>query len=194
MKSVLPPVLSRSVVILAVGALLGATAFAQAPATPAPGAAPATPAEKLKPLASSDSTYLKNALKSLAYQIQLADAGKALTDLNQARLRDETARDLAAARDALNKIATAHGEKVVTDVTGTDKIDLDRVTKSKQLAKDWAAALAKESKRLDEKTKETEKMTQDAELKTFITNYGPSIRNVFTSSDALDKQLKKSKY
>ncbi len=86
MKSLFLPVLSRSVAIVAVCALLGATAFAQAPATPAPAGAPtATPAEKPKPLASGDSTYVKNALKSLAYQIQLADAGKAITDLNVVR-------------------------------------------------------------------------------------------------------------
>src|SRR5260370_11824701 len=111
-------------------------------------------------------------------------------------MRDGTSKDLAAARDALTKIATAHGEKVAAEVTGTDKIDLDRVTKSKpdKLAKEWAAALAKESKRLDHETEMAGKTAQDADLKTFITNYGPSIRSVFTSADALDKQLKKSKY
>jgi len=189
------PVLSRSLAVVAVCTLLGAAAFAQAPATPTPGAAPVTPAEKPKPLASGDSTYVKNALKSLTYQIQLADAGKALLEIPQARLRDDTAKDLAAAREALTKIATAHGEKAVTEVTGTDKVDLDRVTKSKpdKLAKEWAAALAKESKHLDHETEMAGKTAQDAELKTFITNYGPSIRNVFTSADALDKQLKKAK-
>lgn len=196
------PVLSRSVAVVAVCALLGAAAFAQAPATPAPGAAPATPAEKPKPLASGDSTYVKNTLKSLTYQIQLADAAKSSTDMSLTRLRDSTSKDLAEARDALTKIATAHGEKVVTEVTGTEKADLDRVTKAfakpdkvdlNKPAKGWAAALARESKHLDHETELAGKTAQDAELKTFITNYGPSIRSAFTSVDALDKALKKAK-
>ncbi len=99
----------------------------------------------------------------------------------------------------MTKIATAHGEKVVTDVTGTDKIDLDRVTKEfskppiKGLAKEWAAALAKESKRLDHETETIGKSGQDADLKTFASNYGPSIRSTFTGAEALEKALKAPK-
>jgi hypothetical protein len=202
MKSLFLPVCSRSLVIIAVCALFGATAFGQAPATPAPGATPPAPAEKPKPLASGDSMYVRNSLKSLAYLGQVADAGKSLTDLAQARVRDDVSKSFAQARAALTKIAEAHGEKVAADVTGPEKTDLDRVTKAfakpdkvdpNKPVKEWAAALAKESKRLDEKTKEAEKTTQDVDLKTFITNYGPGIRSAYTSVDALDKQLKKAK-
>jgi hypothetical protein len=201
MKSPFLPVCSRSVVVIAACALFGATAFGQAPATPAaPGATPAAPAEKPKPLASGDSMYVRNSLKSLTYLSQVADAGKSLTDMAQTRVRDEVSKSFAQARAALAKIADAHGEKAAADVTGPEKTDLDRVTKAfakpdkidpNKPAKEWAAALTKESKRLDEKTKEAEKTAQDADLKTFITNYGPSIRSAYTSADALEKQLTK---
>jgi hypothetical protein len=199
MKSTFLPVFSRSISTVAVCVLLGASAWAQAPATPAPAGAPgapaATPAEKPKPLSAGEQMYLQHTLKSLYFQIQLGNAGKAITDPNVARTRDGAIKDLSKCLDVLGKIATARGEKMPTDVSGTDKVDLDRVTKSKpdKMAKEWAAAFAKEAKHLDHETEVAGKTTQDPDLKLFITNYGPSIRSTFTSVEAIDKAQKKTK-
>jgi hypothetical protein len=192
MKTLFLPVFSRLVAAVAAGALFGGgAAFAQAPTIPNSTGA-ATPAEKPKPLAYTDQTYLRNTLKSLYYQVQLANAAKSLTDIGLSRLRDDTAKNLGAALEALGKIATAHGEKMPAEITGNEKVDFDRVTKAKpdKLAKEWAGALAKESKHLDHETSLAEKTLQDPDLKTFITNYGPSIRSTFTSAEAADKAQK----
>jgi hypothetical protein len=210
MNSLFLPVRYRFISALAVSALLGASVFGQAPppkatppagapATPAP---PAAPAEKAKPLGASDVGYVTGSVKSMNYLMQLANAGQSLTDPAQTRLRDSMKKDLTAVLAALNKIVEAHAMKVSTEVTGTDKADLDRVTKlfakpdkvdPNKAVKGWVAAIAKESKRLDHETETTAKTTQDADLKTFVSNYRPSIRNVFTSAEGLEKGLLKKK-
>lgn len=207
MKSQFLPVLSRTVSALAVCAMLGATSFAQAPAAPATGAAPAAPAEKPKPLSSVDETYVKNAVRGLSYLIEMAKTMPASTvqpPPSQNRLRDTTVKDLTAALAALNKVVEAHGMKVPTELVGNDKADVERITKgfaktnlpkgfeNKPLL-DWTGEILKESKRLDRETETIGKQGQDADLKTFATNYGPSIRNVFTSAEALEKGLKTKK-
>jgi hypothetical protein len=202
MKPTVLPVVSRTLSAVAACALLGATAIAQAPATPAPGpagipatAGTATPAPKPKALAAGDATYLKNSLKSLSYMIQLNTAAKSVGDLNYVRLRDTTTKDMTTVLQALTKIAEPHGEKAPTEVTGTDKVDLDRVTKAKpdKLVKEWVDALAKESKHLDHETEMLGKTSQDPDMKTFVTNYGPTIRSIFSSAESSDKTLNKKK-
>jgi hypothetical protein len=209
MKSQFLPVLTRTVSALAVSAILGGVSFAQAPAAPGAPAAPATaaaPAEKPKPLSSADDTYVKNAVRGLSYLVEMA---KTLPAANiqpppaQNRLRDTTVKDLTAAQGALNKVIEAHGIKVSTELVGNDKMDVERITKgfSKPPIKgfenkpliDWTGEILKESKRLDRETETIGKQGQDADLKSFATNYGPSIRNVFTTAEALDKSLKTKK-
>jgi len=212
MKSQFLPVLTCTVSALAISAMLGGVSFAQAPAAPAaPGApgAPATaaaPAEKPKPLAAADDTYVKNAVHGLSYLIAMAKTLPEATDKTkpEARLRDTTVKDLTAAQKALDKVIEAHGIKVSTELVGNDKMDVDRVTKgfaktnlpealkNKPLL-DWTAEMLKESKRLDRETETIGKQGQDADLKSFATNYGPSVRNVFTTAESLDKSLKTKK-
>lgn len=207
MKSQFLPVLSRIVSTLAISALLGGAAFAQAPAAPAaPATAGAAPAEKPKPLASGDETYVKNASRALSYLIQMAKTLPVSTEQTaqtQNRLRDSAVKDLTAAQGALNKIVEAHGLKLPTELVGNDKTDVERITKgfSKPPIKgfenkpllDWTGEMLKESKRLDHDTETIGKQGQDADLKTFASNYGPSIRTVYTGSEALEKALKTKK-
>ena len=211
MKSQFLPVLTRTVSALAISAMLGGVSFAQAPAAPAaPGApgAPATaaaPAVKPKPLGAADDTYVKNAVHGLSYLIAMAKTLPEATDKTkpEARLRDTTVKDLTAAQKALDKVIEAHGIKVSTELVGNDKMDVDRVTKgfSKPPIKgfenkpliDWTGEMLKESKRLDRETETIGKQGQDADLKSFATNYGPSVRNVFTTAESLDKSLKTKK-
>jgi len=209
MKSLFLPLLSRSVSALAIGAVLGATAFAQAPATPAAGAppaAPAAPAEKPKPLSAGDEAYVKNAVVSLSFLIQVAKvlpASATTPPPTEMRLKDSTVKDMTAAQAALNKIVEAHGLKISTDLVGADKSDLDRVTKAfskppikgfeNKPLQEWTAEILKESKRLNHETDAIGKTGQDADLKTFASNYGPSVRVVFTTAESLDKALKAPK-
>jgi hypothetical protein len=206
MKSLFLPLLSRSVSALAVCVVLSGTAFAQAPATPATTTSPAAPAEKPKPLSSTEETYVKNAVKSFSFLIQIGQvlpASTATPPPPEMRLKDTVTKDMTAAQAALGKIVEAHALKVPTELVGAEKSDLDRVTKafskppvkgfeSKPL-QEWVAEILKESKRLDRESDTIAKSGQDADLKTFGINYGPSVRSVFTTADALDKQLKAPK-
>lgn len=209
MKSQFLPVLSRTLSALAVCSLLGAVAFAQAPAAPgapATGTAPAAPAEKPKPLAAGDDAYVKNASRGFSYLIQMAKTLPVSTEQTQQtqnRLRDSTVKDLTAAQAALGKIIEAHGLKISPDLVGNDKTDVERITKgfSKPPIKgfenkpllDWTGEMLKESKRLDHETETIAKQGVDADLKTFATNYGPSIRTVYTAAEGLEKSLKTKK-
>jgi len=190
MKSTFLLLSSRLLSAATAGALLGATAFAQAPA--APGSPPAAPAERPKPLGYTDQTYVRNSAKSLFYLIQLANAAKAVTDPNLTRLRDSTAQDLATALKGLTTIAEAHGEKVPTEVAGNDKFDLDRLAKVKpdKFPKEWVEALFKEIKHLHHDTELAATTAQDDDLKSFLTNYSPTINGVFSNAEAADKAAK----
>jgi hypothetical protein len=209
MQSKLLPYLSRSLSLVAVGALLGGAAFAQAPAAPATAGTPTTaaaPAEKPKSLSSAEDTYVKSAVRGLSYLIQMAKTlpeSKEQAQMTQNRLRETTVKDLTAAQNALNKVVEAHALKVSADLVGNDKADIERITKgfSKPPIKgfenkpllDWVGEMLKESKRLDRETETIGKQGQDPDLKMFATNYGPSIRNVFTSAEGLEKSLKTKK-
>jgi hypothetical protein len=193
MKTQLLPGFSRFVASIAAGALCSASAFAQLPASTATAPATGAPAAPAQPLAGNDQTYLRTAVKSLYYLTQLTTAGNTLGDLNLKRVHDDAAKNLTAAMQSISKIAEAHGEKIPTEVAGNDRVDYDRVTKAKpdKLAKEWTDAMAKETKHLDHETTLAGKTVQDPDLKTFVTNYGPSIRATFTSADAQDKVQKK---
>src|SRR5688572_22430021 len=127
MKTTFLPKPLRALAATAAGALLSASALAQAPAPGAP-AAPAAPAAAPapKPLSPTEKSFVKNAGKSIYYQIQLATAAKADFDHPNSplvRLRKTTISDLNKAWEALNKIAKAHGEPLVGELTGGDKAD-----------------------------------------------------------------------
>jgi hypothetical protein len=179
-------------------ALLVASSFAQAPAPAAPGTAPAVPAATPapKPLSALEKGFIKNAGKSIYYQGQLAAAAKtAVTDEKLAGLRDTVTLDLNKAWEALTKIAQARGETIAGELQGGDKSSVERLGKQKndKFVKMWLDELSKESKKLDRAFETGAKSIVDPELKDFVTNYGPAIHNVFTSSEAAEKAFKSGK-
>jgi hypothetical protein len=195
----------RSLAITAACTFLTASAFAQAPAPgapAAPGAAPAapatgapaaTPAPKLGPM---EKTFIKNAAKSIYYQLQLANAAKTtVTDQNLSRYRDSTIRDMTKAWDAVSKLGTSRGETVAGELTPADKGDVDRLAKMKEdkFTKQWLEDLSKESKRLDKEFESAGKTLQDADVKMFAINYGAIVRGVFTGAEGAEKALAAAK-
>ena len=149
---------------------------------------------------------MKAASRALMYLIQMAKTLPASTEQPapaQARLRDSAVKDLTATQTALNKIVEAHALKLPTELVGNDKSDIERITKgfTKQPIKgfenkpllDWTGEMLKESKRLDHETEQIGKTAQDADLKTFASNYGPSIRTTYTASESLENALKAPK-
>ena len=198
MKITLLPLASRFFTTTAALALFTASSLAQAPAPAAPGTAPAAPAATPapKPLSPTEKNFIKNAGKSIYYQVQLAAAAKtAVTDENMGRVRDSATRDLNKAWEGLNKIAKQHGETVVSELQGADKSFVERLGKMKddKFVKAWLDEMAKESKKLDRDFEQGAKSIQDPDLKTFASNYGPSIRSVFTSMEGAEKGFKPKK-
>jgi hypothetical protein len=178
--------------ICAASALLTVSALAQAPAPST--AQPTAPAEKPKPLSVTDKKFVKDTGQSLYYQIQLANAAKnAITDENLIRVRDGMIRDLNKAFEGLSKIAVAHGETLATELTGSDKSGVERLGKLKEdkFTKQWLEDLMKEAKRLDRNVEAAAKTVQDADLKTYITNYGPTVHVTLTAAEGAEKGLKK---
>jgi len=195
MKIPLPS--SRVFSTTAAFALLAASSFAQAPAPTAPGtasAAAATPAPK--PLSVLEKGFIKNVGKSIYYQGQLASAAKtAVTDEKLAGLRDTVTLDLNKVWEALTKIAQARGETIAGELQGGDKSFVERLGKQKddKFVKMWLDELSKESKKLDRAFETGGKSIADPELKDFVTNYGPTIHNVFTSLEAAEEASKARK-
>lgn len=195
MKSSFLPLPLRSLVATVACAFLTASSFAQAPAPGAPTAPAATPAPK--PLSASEKNFLKNAAKSAFYQMEIAKAGKTgITDEGQARVRDGIVRDLTRVLNGSNTLAAARGEKMAPgELTGADKADVERLAKLKdeKFVKQWVELLLKESKKLDREFEAAERSAQDVDFKTFLANYGPSVRSVFSSVEKLDKALAQKK-
>lgn len=186
------PLPLRSLATTAACALLTASALAQAPAPapgtpatpPAPGAAPATAAPK--PLGTNEKTFVKNASKSIFYLLELAKAGKTtITDVNLSRFRDSTITDLTKAWTEISKLATDRGEKIAGELAASEKSDIDRLGKMKEdkFSKQWLEDMTKEAKKLDKDFESTGKSTQDPDVKTFTSNYGPIVRGTFTGSE-----------
>lgn len=186
------PIALRS---LAASALLLSSALAQTPAPDAatvPPAAQATPPPK--PFSPMEKNFIRNAGKSIYYQIQLATAAKtAITDEKLTKIRDTTIRDLNKAWTALSKIAEERGETVASELSGSDKMGIERMGKMKpdKFTKEWLDELSKESKKLDREFESASKSLQDPEMKTFAANYSAIVRNVYTTSDAAEKSLKR---
>ena len=189
--------------LLTVSALAQGTAPA-APGTvpPAPGTAPAAPGTAPaatpapKPLGVSEKNFIKNAAKSINYQLELTKVAKTgVTDEKLAKVRDTVLRDLGKAWEGVKKVAAAGGETVATELTGGDKMDVERLGKLKddKFAKQWLEDLTKEAKKLDRDFETASKTLQDPEIKTFAANYGPTVRSVFTSAESAEKGLKAKK-
>jgi hypothetical protein len=173
----------------------GAAAPGAAPGAPAPGAAPAaTPAPPLGPF---EKNFVKSAAKSLFYLSQLGNAAKTATlDPTQTRFRDTLIKDMTKAFEALSKLAETHGDKVAAgELTGGDKSDVERLAKLKdeKFTKQWVEFVQKESKRLDKDFEQAAKSSQNVDFKMYLVNYGPGVRNVFTTSEAVQKGLQTKK-
>ncbi len=180
------------------------TAQTPAPGTPAvtttPGAPAATPeaTPPPKPFSPTEKNFIRNAAKSIYFQIQIATAAKnSFTDPkdSKVRLRDTTIKDLNKAWTGLSKIAQTRGETLTGELTGSDKTTVERLGKVKEdkFAKEWSEELAKESKKLDKDFESAVRTLQDTELKTFVSNYTPIVHNVFTSAEAAEKAEKAPK-
>jgi hypothetical protein len=202
MKTPFLPLPLRSLATTAACALLTASALAQVPApgTPAPPAVPgstppapaATPAPK--PLNASEKNFIKSSGKSMHYLIQVATAGKTrVTDEKLTRFRDKTISDLNKAWSGLSKFATSRGETLAAELSGADKTDVERLAKLKddKFVKQWIEDMAKEAKKLDKDFESAGRTMQDPDMKTFVGNYTPIVRTIFTAAEAAEKGLKK---
>ncbi len=206
MKISFLPFALRSVAVAVIGASMTTSVMAQAPAPgapavpAAPGATPAAPAATPppKPFSPTEKNFIKNAGKSLYYQIQIAGTAKtAFTDPKdpKVRVRESADKDLNKAWTALNKIAQARGETLTGELVGADKSTVEKLGKTKEdkFGKEWSEELAKEAKKLDKDFEAANRTLQDVELKTYVSNYTPIVHNVAITAEAAEKAEKTAK-
>ena len=197
MKTILAP--AHTLALAALLALTGSAAFAQAPATtPATGTTTAAPGgtPAAKPLAAADKKFITDTAKSFYYELQLADTAKtgAKADVTK-RFAETVNRDLNKAWPKLGEIATAKGEKVPTELSGSDKGKAERLKKTKPDGFDrvFFKEILSEAKNVERDFISAAKSSADPEIKQFATDYLPSVKNHVIDGEKAEKEAAKAK-
>ncbi len=197
MKTILAP--AHTLALAALLALTGSAAFAQAPATtPAAGTATTAPGgtPAAKPLAPADKKFITDTAKSFYYELQLADTAKTGAKADVTKKFAETVnRDLNKAWPKLGEIATAKGEKVATELSGSDKGKAERLKKMKPDGFDrvFFKEILSEAKSVERDFISAAKSSTDPEIKQFATDYLPSVKLHVSDGDKAEKEAAKAK-
>ncbi len=195
--------LHRLLTAAALLALTGSAALAQAPAAPAtttpaattptaPGAVAA--ADKPKPMAPNDKKFLKDAGKSIYFELQLADLVKTGAKEEGTKKYGELVnRELNKAWTALGEIAKAKGETLPAELTGGDKGAVERLKKSKDEAFDkfFFREFVKEAKSLERDFTSASKTAVDPEIKNFAVNYMAIVKGHVNDGEKAEKAVGK---
>ena len=197
MKTILAP--AHSLALAALLALTGPAVFAQAPATTpaagttttAPGGTPAA-----KPLAPADKKFITDTAKSFYYELQLADTAKTGAKADATKKFAATVNtDLNKAWPKLGEIAMAKGEKVPTELSGSDKGKAERLKKTKPDGFDrvFFKEILSEAKSVERDFISAAKSSTDPEIKQFAIDYLPSVKNHVIDGDKAEKEAAKAK-
>ena len=184
-------------------ALTGSAVLAQVPAPGAP-AAPASTAtttapggaatDKPKPLAPSDKKFIKDAGKSIYFELQLADLVKTgAKEEGTKKIGELVNRELNKAWEALGTIAKAKGEALPTELTGGDKGAVERLKRAKDEAFDkfFFREFLKEAKSLERDVTSASKTSADADIKNFAVNYLAIVKGHVTDGERAEKAVGK---
>ena len=192
-------------------ALTGSAGLAQVPAPGAPAAptvpaAPATTAttttglgggaatDKPKPLAPSDKKFIKDAGKSIYFELQLADLVKTgAKEEGTKKIGDLVNRELNKAWEALGTIAKAKGETMPAELTGGDKGAAERLKKTKVEGFDklFFREFLQTAKGLERDVISASKTAGDADIKNFAVNYQAIVKGHVTDGDKIEKNVGK---
>ena len=201
MKSILASAhLRHSFAAAALLVLTSPAVFAQAPVppatTPAVGATTTAPggaaaADKPKPLAPADKKFIKDAGKSIFYELELAAAAKTgATEEGTKKFGELVNTEMHKAWEALGTIAKAKGEILPTELTGGDKGSIERLKKIKgdNFDKLFFREFMKEAKGLERDFVSAAKFaTGDPEIKNFATNYLAIVKGHVNDGERAEK-------
>lgn len=180
-------------------ALTGSAAVAQAPVAPAttPPAVPATggaATDKPKPLAPNDKKFIKDAGKSIFYELKLADEVKlGAKEDGTKKFAELVNRELNKAWEALSTVAKEKGETLPAELSGGDKSSAERLKKTKDEAFDkfFFREFMKEAKSLERDFTAASKTAVDPEVKNFAVNYLAIVKGHVNDGEKIEKGLGK---
>ena len=201
MKPILSPAhLRHSLAAAALLVLASPAVFAQAPATPAVGATTTAPggtaaADKPKPLAPPDKKFIKDAGKSIYFELQLADSAKtgATSDATK-KFAELVNTEMHKAWEALGTIAKEKGEILPAELSGGDKGSAERLkkTKGENFDKLFFREFMKEAKGLERDFLSASKLaTGDPDIKNFATNYLAIVKGHVNDGEKAEKASQK---
>lgn len=178
---------------------LAGSAFAQALAAPATTTPPAAPgagaaADKPKPLAPNDKKFIKDAGKSIFYELKLADEVKTgAKEEGTKKFGELVNKEMNKAWEALSELAKAKGETLPTELSGGDKGFAERLKKAKDEAFDklFFREFLKEAKSLERDFTSASKMSADADIKNFAVNYLAIVKGHVNDGEKAEKAVGK---
>ena len=196
-----PAHLHRFLTAAALLALTGSAAFAQAPvpATTPPAATTATglggaAADKPKPIAPFDKKFIKDAGKSIFYELKLADEVKTgAKEEGTKKFGELVNRELNKAWEALSALAKEKGETLPAELSGGDKGAAERLKKTKDEAFDkfFFREFMKEAKGLERDFTSASKLAVDPDIKSFAVNYLAIVKGHVTDGEKAEKAVGK---
>ena len=196
-----PAHLHRLLTAAALLALTGSAAFAQVPSPAAPATTATTTtapggaaADKPKPIAPNDKKFIKDAGKSIYFELQLADLVKTgAKEEGTKKIGELVNRELNKAWEALGTIAKAKGETLPAELTGGDKSAVERLKKSKDEAFDkfFFREFLKEAKSLERDVTSASKTAVDPDIKSFAVNYLAIVKGHVTDGEKAEKAVGK---
>ena len=151
---------------------------------------------KAKPLAAPDKKFLKDASDTAYYEMSLAEKAKHAAKDETAKKAGETINtELQKVWEELATIATAHDEKLPTELTGGDKMKADKLGKmeSGKFDKEFLKILSKEAKRMAQAFETATKSAQDPEIKAFAEKWLPTVKKHDADLDKAEAEIAKKK-
>ena len=171
--------------------------FAQV--APPPGTVatpPVTPtAAKPKPLAAGDKKFVKDALDSMFYELELTGKTKDRMKVEATKTVSNTIKgDLDKVWAEVADLASKHDEKIPTVLAGGDKQKAEKLGKVKdKFDSEFLKLAGSEAGKLAKTFETAAKSAADPDIKKVANTWAPTLKDHVTKIDAAEKEAAKSK-
>jgi uncharacterized protein DUF4142 len=177
---------------------LAASAQTSAGGTPPPGGAPPStaPAATPRPLTGPDKKFVKDASSSLFYLLDLLKAAKtAASGEATKKVFENGNKELTSAWEGVAKISTAKNEKLVTELSGSDKQNASKLKKlpADKFDKEFLKDYSKELKKLASTYEAASKSVQDQDIKAYTLTWAPTLATLLAEADKAESEAGKRK-
>ena len=157
---------------------------------------PVTPtAAKAKPLDSGDKKFVKDALDSMFYELELTGKTKDRMKVEATKTVSNTLKgDLDKVWADVAGIASAHDEKIPTALAGGDKGRAEKLGKTKdKFDSEFLKLAGSEAGKLAKTFESAAKSGSDPDVKKIAGTWLPTLKDHVTKIDAAEKEAAKSK-